>query len=91
MRIGKKIHEVTEEPRPYRQPARLPERAPEREPVAVPVRREPSKIGSEGRLGYTVEEIPYSCPYDGEELAMEDGILYCPKHGVIYNRGSGIG
>ena len=81
MRIGKKIKEVTEEPRPMRAP--MPRREPEREPA--PVRREPVKVGSALQgVGFSVEEIPYGCPHCGRELTMEDGALICPEHGVVY-------
>lgn len=81
MRIGRKIREVEDIPRPIRVPRREPERVPV--PVRREVPKEPVKVGS-GRLSYIVEEIPYGCPYCGRELVMKDSILYCPEHGVVY-------
>lgn len=84
MRIGKKIKEVEDVPRPI---PLQPIRKPERDPVSVPTRKEPVKVPDKkawGRVGMTVEEIPYSCPYCESELTMEDSILSCPEHGVVY-------
>ena len=81
MRIGDKIKEVEEVPRPI--PVKQPVRRPEREPVPVGPVKVPDKKAW-GRVGMTVEEIPYSCPYCEGELTMEDSILSCPVHGVVY-------
>ena len=56
-------------------------------PEKVPVRRIPEKEPErkiwEG-IGLHVTEIPYFCPECGREMEVEDGLLYCPVHGVIY-------
>lgn len=83
MRIGKPIREVTTVPKPTRAPTYIP--IPERE--TVPVRRTPIKEPARralGRSGMIVEEIPYGCPQCGREMDMEDGVLSCPQHGIVY-------
>ena len=87
-RIGKPIREVEDVPRPVRAPRIVPRRrepAPEdapdeRElvPVRVP-RREPAPRGT-----MIITEIPYSCPYCGRELELDDNVFYCPVHKVVY-------
>ena len=95
-RIGEPQRTVRDVPVPYPMPKVRP--LPEKEPV--PIRRVPIKIseplkkmmpvGKEperkvwARAGMTVEEIPYACPQCGREMTMEDGILFCPEHGVMY-------
>jgi len=95
MRIGEPVRRDTEEPTPRRIPVPI-----RREPVPVrrtapekePVRREMEPAKKQLSLqeigiakGFTIEEIPYSCPYDGRELTMDEGTLTCPKHGVVFH------
>lgn len=89
MRVGEPRREVVDVPRPVRAPKFVPERGPKpmepfRRKEAVPVRRtlEPARRAL-GTTGMTIEEIPYGCPHCGLEMNMEDGILSCPRHGII--------
>ena len=93
MRIGR-IEKVEEYPIaiPVRTPS-VPVRTPEKVPVRVPV-KVPEKVlvrqslgRTFGKIGLTVEKIPYACPYDGRELILEDEALYCPVHGIVYQGG----
>ena len=58
-----------------------------KEPEKVPVRVGPSKEPNKeiwSRAGLEVTEIPSHCPMCGRETEVEDGILYCPVHGAVY-------
>lgn len=90
MHIGKVEKVVVGVPKP--EPMRRFTPPPEREPVLVPIRRkeEPKKralqlLGEreEGPLGLT-EDTTF-CPICGRLLEEEDGILYCPEHGLVSN------
>lgn len=82
MEIGTKEKEVTTVPRPV--PIRripnpvIPVREPA--PVRAPVRKARLLAGGSGLV---VEEIPYVCPECRRALEVEDGVVYCPVHGVI--------
>ncbi len=70
--------------RPFRRPAQ-PFKVPEKVPVRVPT---PTKAPDKqlwGRIGMRVSEITYACPTCGREVEVENGVVYCPDHGVIYN------
>lgn len=66
--------------KPIRVPEKIPVRIPEREPVTVGAPR----VAVWNRIGMTVTEIPYSCPICSSDMVMEDGTLWCPEHGVVY-------
>ena len=59
---------------------------PIKEPEKVPVRVTPSEEPSKevwNSIGMDIAEIQYSCPKCGRELNVDEGILYCPDHGVL--------
>lgn len=83
-RIGEpqRTIEVERPPIPIRRrmvPIKVPEKVPVR---PIPQRKPDRKVWED--VGFIVEEISYSCPRCGRDLEAEDGVFYCPAHGVVY-------
>lgn len=88
MNIGEPVRRVEDVPRPI--PVRRIAPPPEREKVPMRRRepvREPAKVLPGSSM--VVTEIPYMCPAPrcGRRVEMEDGVLICPVHGVVWDSG----